>query len=186
MEELRACFEPGLRCSSVAGQREGHVIATGVYRSKFVMVVHSVQCFCRCVVSRGVEAQSWSCCCSSAFAGILPQEMFFHMSPPFHYFLLDHEQNSHQCHMLYSAARKIDMIDLSHDCNSLSAHRYESYPAIVLLPPIKIYIVVKSRLKVAYLFQIQVPLCCFAEFRLSDVSAQQHWVVSFSAERMKG
>lgn len=126
MEELRACFEPGLRCSSVAGQREGHVIATGVYRSKFVMFVHSVQCFCRCVVSSGVEAQSWSCCCSSAFAGILPQEMCFHMSPQFHYFLLDHEQNSHQCHMLYSAARKIDMIDLSHDCNSLSAHRYES------------------------------------------------------------
>jgi hypothetical protein len=29
MEDLRACFEPGLRCSSVAGQLEGHVIVTG-------------------------------------------------------------------------------------------------------------------------------------------------------------
>jgi hypothetical protein len=130
MRELRACFEPGLRCSSVAGQLEGHVIATGVYRSKFVMFVHSVQCFCRYVVSsgEGVEAQSWSCCCSSAFAGILPQEMCFHMSPQFYVFLLDHQQNSHQhqCHMLCSAARKRNINDLWHDFNSLSPHRCES------------------------------------------------------------
>jgi hypothetical protein len=117
-----------LDCAAHLWQVNWRVMSSrrGVYRSKSVMFVHSVQCFCRCVVSSGVEAQSWSCCCSSAFAGILPQEMCFHMSPQFHYFLLAHEQNSHQCHMLYSAARKIDMIDLSHDCNSLSDHRYES------------------------------------------------------------
>jgi hypothetical protein len=107
----------GIALLSVAGQREGHVIATGVYRSKFVMFVHSVQCFCRCVVSSGVEAQSWSCFCSSAFAGILPQEMCFHMSPQFHYFFST--TSKIHTNVICYTARKIDMNDLSHDCNSL-------------------------------------------------------------------
>ena len=83
--ELRACFGAVLRCSSAAGQREGHVIAKGLYRIE-ARDVHSLgaallSLCCQC--GDGVEAQSWSCCCSSAFAGILPQKMCFHMSPQF-------------------------------------------------------------------------------------------------------
>ncbi len=66
--------------------------------------VASLSLCCQC--GDGVEAQSWSCCCSSAFAGILPQEMCFHMSPQFHFFLLHHLQNSGQSYMSYSAAKK--------------------------------------------------------------------------------
>ena len=70
-----------------------------------------------CQCGDGVEAQSWSCCCSSAFAGILPQKMCFHMSPQFHLFFSTTLQSSHQYYILYSAARKRDINALREYCN---------------------------------------------------------------------